>query len=147
MDKGVIKIVTKMIRDGILRAYPDAVIYEEQANQIERPAFYITEIKVSQDKAVGNRYYRYFSMLVQYFPAEIDQTNTALREVADKLYAYLEYLQFDQIRGRGLQMHHRTEEQVLQFYVTVQLVLKRPVNNPKMQQLQTEKWIKREHKE
>ena len=136
-------MISSMLASAISQAYPEAVIYKEQASQIERPAFYITEIKVSQTRAIGNRYYRYHQMVVRYFPLEEGAADhEALNAVADKLYAALEYLAYDGWRGRGLQMNHRIEDNVLQFFVTVQLALKRPTNDPKMEQLQTETTLK-----
>ena len=136
-------MIKSMISSAIGAAFPDAIIYKEQASQIERPAFYIGEIKVSQDKSIGNRYYRYHSLVVRYFPVEDNLTDYEdLSDVADKLYSSLEYLAYDGWRGRGIQMNHRIEDNVLQFYLTVQLALKRPTNDPKMEQLQTETTLK-----
>lgn len=136
-------MIKSMISSAIGAAFPDAIIYKEQASQIERPAFYIGEIKVSQDKSIGNRYYRYHSLVVRYFPVEDNLTDYEdLSDVADKLYSSLEYLAYDGWRGRGIQMNHRIEDNVLQFYLTVQLALKRPTNDPKMENIDTETFIK-----
>ena len=136
-------MIRSMISSAIGAAFPDAIIYKEQASQIERPAFYIGEIKVSQDKSIGNRYYRYHSLVVRYFPVEDNLTDYEdLSDVADKLYSSLEYLAYDGWRGRGIQMNHRIEDNVLQFYLTVQLALKRPTNDPKMENIGTETFIK-----
>ena len=136
-------MIRSMISSAIGAAFPDAIIYKEQASQIERPAFYIGEIKVSQDKSIGNRYYRYHSLVVRYFPVEDNLTDYEdLSDVADKLYSSLEYLAYDGWRGRGIQMNHRIEDNVLQFYLTVQLALKRPTNDPKMEHIVTEEKLK-----
>ena len=136
-------MIRSMISSAIGAAFPDAIIYKEQASQIERPAFYIGEIKVSQDKSIGNRYHRYHSLVVRYFPLEDGLTDyEALSAIADKLYACLEWLEDDGWRGRGIQMHHRIEDNVLQFYLTVQLALKRPTNDPKMEHIQTDTKLK-----
>lgn len=136
-------MIRSMISSAIGVAFPDAVIYKEQASQIERPAFYIGEIKVSQDKSIGNRYYRYHSVVVRYFPLEDNLTDyEELSAVADKLYASLEYLEYDGWRGRGIQMNHRIEDNVLQFFVTVQLALRRPTNETKMEHIITEEKLK-----
>lgn len=136
-------MIQNMIYQAIREAFPDAVIYKEQSSQIERPAFYIGEVKVSQNKTVGNRYYRYHSMVVRYFPVEDNLSDYEdLSSIADKLYACLEYLNYDGVKGRSYNMNHRIEDKVLQFYFTVQLVLKRPINNPKMKHLETEEKMK-----
>lgn len=136
-------MIRSMLSSAIGEAYPDIAIYKEQASQIERPAFYIGEIKVSQDKSIGNRYYRQHSLVVRYFPVEDNLTDyEALGDIADKLYACLEYLEYEGWRGRGIQMSHRIEDNVLQFYVTVQLALKRPTNEPKMETVETEAKLK-----
>lgn len=136
-------MIRSMISSAIGTAYPDAAIYKEQASQIERPAFYIGEIKASQNKSIGNRYYRYHSMVIRYFPQEDSLTDYEdLSAIADKLYASLEYLEYDGWRGRGYNMSHRIEDNVLQFYVTVQLALKRPTNEPKMEHIQTDAKLK-----
>lgn len=136
-------MIRSMISSAIGAAFPDAIIYKEQASQIERPAFYIGEIKVSHNKSIGNRYYREHQMVVRYFPVESNLTDYEdLSVIADKLYASLEYLAYDGWRGRGIQMNHRIEDNVLQFYLTVQLALKRPTNDPKMEHLVTEEKLK-----
>lgn len=136
-------MIRSMISSAIGAAFPDAVIYKEQASQIERPAFYIGEIKVSQDKSIGNRYYRYHSVVVRYFPLEDNLTDyEELSDIADKLYACLEYLAYNGWRGRGIQMNHRIEDNVLQFYLTVQLALRRPTNEIKMEHIVTEEKLK-----
>ena len=82
-------------------------------------------------------------MVVRYFPLEEGAADhEALNAVADKLYACLEYLEYDGWRGRGIQMNHRIEDNVLQFYLTVQLALKRPTNDPKMEHIVTEEKLK-----
>ena len=136
-------MIRSMISNAIGEAFSDATIYKEQASQIERPAFCIGEIKISQAKAMGNRYYREHQMVVRYFPLEDGLTDyEALSAIADKLYACLEYLEYDGWRGRGIQMNHRIEDNVLQFFLTVQLALKRPTNDPKMEHIQTDTKLK-----
>lgn len=136
-------MIRSMIYQAIREAFPDAVIYKEQVSQIERPAFYIGEIKVSQDKSIGNRYYRYHSMVVRYFPIEDNLTDYEdLSTIADKLYACLEYLDYEGWRGRSYNMNYRIEDNVLQFFLTVRLALKRPEHNPKMERIETEEKLK-----
>lgn len=136
-------MIRHMMAYAIGEAFPNAVIYKEQVSQIERPAFYIGEIKVSQDKSIGNRYLRQHGMVVRYFPLEDGLTDyESLSHIADKLYAFLEYLEYDGWRGRGYNMSHRIEDNVLQFFVTIQLALKRPDNNPKMENIATETKLK-----
>lgn len=136
-------MIRSMISSAIGEAYPNVIIYKEQASKIKRPAFYIGEIKTSQTKSIGNRYYREHQMVVRYFPTEDNLTDYEdLSDIADKLYACLEYLKYDGWRGRGIQMNHRIEDNVLQFFVTVQLALRRPTNDPKMEHIQTDTKLK-----
>ena len=136
-------MIKSMLAKAIGEAFPDIAIFEEQASPLERPAFYIAEIKTSQSKAIGNRYYRQHQMVVRYFPLEeASQSGEDLSDIADKLYASLEYLAYDGWRGRGTQMSHRIEDNVLQFYLTVQQALRRPTNDPKMAHVQTETTLK-----
>lgn len=136
-------MIRSMISSAIGEAYPDAVIYKEQVGQIERPAFYVGEIKADQARRIGNHYRRTYSMVIRYFPPEDGLTDyDNLSDIADKLYASLEYLQYDGRRGRGYDMHHRIEDNVLQFFMTIQMALKRPDNNPKMENIETEEKLK-----
>lgn len=136
-------MIRSMISAAIGNAFPEAIIHKEQVSQIERPAFYIGEIKVSQDKSIGNRYYRYHSMVVRYFPIEDNLTDYEdLSTIADKLYACLEYLDYEGHKGRSYNMNYRIEDNVLQFFLTVKLALKRPVNNVKMEHIETEQKLK-----
>lgn len=136
-------MIRSMISHAISQAYSKADIYKEQASQIQRPAFYIGEIKTDQERRIGNHYRRTHSMVIRYFPVEDGLTDYEdLSSIADKLYACLEYLEYDDWRGRGYAMSHRIEDNVLQFFVTVQLALKRPINDPKMENIETEEFIK-----
>lgn len=136
-------MIRSMISSAIGEAYPEADIYQEQASQIARPAFYIGEIKTDQERRIGNHYRRIHSMVIRYFPQEDGLTDyKGLSAIADKLYACLEYLAYDGWRGRGYAMSHRIEDNVLQFFVTVQVALKRPENNLKMENIITDEYVK-----
>ena len=136
-------MIAELIQQAVSGAYPDAKIYLGQAAQIGRPAFYIAEIKVNQAKAVGNRYYRDHQMVVRYFP-QADQADLykSLSTIADQLYAALEYLQAGEERARGIQMSHRIEDGILQFYLTVRQVLKRTLDETKMEHITVDRKIK-----
>lgn len=136
-------MIRSMISHAISQAYPDAAIYKEQASQITRPAFYIGEIEANEDRRIGNHYRRIHNMVVRYFPVEDNLTDYEdLSAIADKLYAHLEYLNYDIWRGRGYNRRHRIEDNVLQFFVTIQVALKRQINNPKMGHIETNEILK-----
>lgn len=125
------------------QAFPEKAIYKEQSSQIDRPAFYIGEIKAEQNSRIGNHYRRTHQMVVRYFPQEDNLSDYEdLGAIADKLYYHLEFLKFDGVQARAIQMNHRIEDNVLQFFLTVHLSLKRPENEAKMAILEANAYLK-----
>ena len=129
-------MVYELVKQAIEQAFPGSLVYEEQASQIERPAFYISTIKASKNRQMGNRYQWLYKLLIRYFPLEepLEQA-LGLKEAAEGLYACLERLEADGQRANGLQMSHRIEDQVLHFFVTVRMLGEEPLDAAKMEHI------------
>lgn len=136
-------MLRSMIAFALGQAFPNTDIHKEQSSQIDRPAFYIGEIKADQMGRIGNNYRRNHQMVVRYFPQEDNLSDYEdLSAIADKLYACLEYLDYNGHKARAVQMNHRIEDNVLQFFFTVHLSLKRPEDHTKMEVLETYEYLK-----
>lgn len=136
-------MLRSMIAYALGQAFPEKDIHKEQTSQIDRPAFYIGEIKTHQSGKIGNNYRRTYQMVVRYFPEEDNLSDyEALSIVADKLYACLEHLAYEGNKARAVQMHHRLEDNVLHFFFTIYLSLKRPENHIKMEVLEEYAYLK-----
>ena len=116
----------ELVKQAIEQAFPGSLVYEEQASQIERPAFYISTIKASKNRQMGNRYQWLYKLLEQAL---------GLKEAAEGLYACLERLEADGQRANGRQMSHRIEDQVLHFFVTVRMLGEEPLDAAKMEHI------------
>lgn len=118
--------------------FPGLDIHLEQASQIDRPAFYLAVLKSEQKKSIGNRYIRESQLVIRYFPEKDDETSyQELNQIADILYFITERMQYRGWLIYGLNRNYRIEDNVLQFYLTVEQQLQRPDNNPKMETVET----------
>lgn len=132
-----------LIAYALAQHFPKTEIHKEQIADIMRPAFFVMELKTSQNKAIGNRYYRESLLVVRYFPPEDNLTDYEdLMSIADKLYAVLEYLSYDGYQARGYQMNHRIEDNVLQFFVKIRMALERPEHETKMANIDVDTEVK-----
>lgn len=118
--------------------FPGVKVYKEQIAQIQRPAFFVSEIENTQQKRIGNRYTRVSDWVIIYFPKEDNLSDyVQLSEnIGDKLYSVMEHMEFNGSKLRGTEMKHRIEDNTLQFFVTVREQLKRPEVETKMQDLE-----------
>ena len=128
-------MVYELRKQTLEQAFPGSLVYEEQAGQIKRPAFYISTIKASKKRQMGNRYQWLYKLLIRYFPEESSEPTGGLKEAAEELYACLERLGTGGQQAYGLQMSHRIEDQVLHFFVTVRLLGEEPLAAAKMEHM------------
>lgn len=118
--------------------FPGIKIYKEQVKQIKRPAFFVRELESVHTRHVGNLYTRSCNFAIRYFTKEDTLSDYAeLREIADKLYSALEWMEFNGQILRGYEMKYRIEDNVLQFFVTCRERVRKLVNDPLMKELET----------
>lgn len=121
--------------------YKKFKIYKERAEQIQRPAFSIFLINQEQQKGIGNVYRRKSDFMVCCYLQKDDDTDyIKLQEIAEDLYSYFEWFEYKDEHLRGYDMHHRMQDNVLQFFVSLNSIHHKATENPKMEKLKiTEK--------
>jgi hypothetical protein len=121
------------IMDGDNVTYP--VIYKEQIVQdFEKPSFFVWTIDVSQRKE-GRAYMRDYQMNIRYHPQEDDPNKfETLCQIGEELLSCLDYIQVPistngvterTLPVKGSQMDFQIKDNILQFYVTYTIRVKK----------------------
>lgn len=120
------------VKNGILKylsTFRTSVsVYDERIEQgFHEPCFFVLLINGSQDRELGRRYMRVGNYDIHYFP---DPDNPEKRReceaVADRLYEEMEYIQFEGSMYRAVGMKHQIVDDVLHFFIDVNVHLMRP---------------------
>lgn len=91
---------------------------------LAEPCFFIAVLQPSQKPYIMGRYFRSYPFDVHFFPAE-DYDNAAMQEMADGLFAVLEYIVLpngDLVRGT--EMSYNIADGVLHFFVSYNVFLR-----------------------
>lgn len=112
------------------------------------PCFYVELIDASQERELGNRYWREYAFDVLLFldrNGEI-KDRRSLTAMADTLFMALEYITIDGGQKlRGTEMSYRITDNVLHFLVSYNMYVIKVVNPaPAMRTLHTEGRVKNE---
>lgn len=132
------------LRDGVIvalkSAYPSVKVYGEEIKQgLVGPCFFVKILTAEQDREVDRRYLRQHSFDVHYF----SKTNEDMHNVAEILYASLEYISADGKLYRGQRMRNEIVDGVLHFFVDYDFhVIKPKQVDPKMQTMQQKEMVK-----
>jgi hypothetical protein len=119
--------------------------YEIHRNDVKQglvePCFLIAPLSPSLQPLIGRRYLERNPLDVHYFPAWGDSTTDTFR-VAATLQDCLEFITLpdgDILHGTG--MSYEVEDGVLHFFVSFNLILKKPTDNPPMETLDVDVWL------
>lgn len=123
------KIITGISQklDEIFNVYSDEyTIYTENVEQdLEEPCFFILSLKPGSTKLVRNRYKRYYSFDIQYFPKDLQNINYECNNITEKLMNELEYITVDGSLVRGTKMDAETVDNVLHFFINFNMIVKK----------------------
>lgn len=98
-------------------------IYSEIVAQgLQEPCFFISALDPSLKQLLGNRHRAQNPFVVHFFPAGSDK-NIECHRIAMSLYAVLERISFAGAPVRGTQMRYTISDEVLQFFVSYNLVV------------------------
>lgn len=128
-----------------LTKYP--VYVDVKKNHVVFPCFYLKQLDQSQELSVGNRYGQEHSFDIWFMPNAADEVSDVREEIhkmAEAFFAELEYITLsDGSVVRGTDMHYRTTDGALHFFISYNLfILKEREKVEKMQSLKTEGAIK-----
>ena len=128
-----------------LTKYP--VYVDVKKNHVVFPCFYLKQLDQSQELSVGNRYWQEHSFDIWFMPNAADEVSDVREEIhkmAEAFFVELEYITLsDGSVIRGTDMHYRTTDGALHFFVSYNLfILKEQEKAEKMQSLNTEGAIK-----
>ncbi|WP_281885678.1 DUF6838 family protein [Paenibacillus sp. YYML68] len=125
--------------------YPDHPIYTEQVKQgFAEPCFFVRSISSGQARGLDRRYTRMMLITVRYFPdpSSLDMKG-ACERIAERLYAELEYIQWEGETYRANSLRHEVVDDVLHFLLELNVrMLKLKPAVPKMNQLKKEVTIR-----
>ncbi|GAA4828015.1 hypothetical protein GCM10023310_00890 [Paenibacillus vulneris] len=132
------------VKNGILKQLDalglDIPLYDERIKQgFQEPAFFVLLLNSNQTREVDRRYRRKLLFDIHYFPDPISPVKVACNSVAEQLYEFLEYIEWDGNRYRGFDMHHEIVDDVLHFFISFEvfMIKQKPVE-VKMQHLKQE---------
>lgn len=129
------------VMDAIVRAlhweFGDwCEIYPEEVKQgLKEPCFLIETVQQSGGLYRGQRYRRNASFCIHYFP-ESDEPEEECRGVMESLFWLLECIPFGDGMIRGTEMHGKTEDSVLNFFVDYNCFLLRTQEEEKMEHVE-----------
>lgn len=147
------KITIDDIRKGIMKkinTFRDKAtteIYSEEIPQnFKEPCFFITEIRTSQTRELGNRYKRGHLYDIHYFPSpNSNSKNQEMRDIAELMYEYMEFIEIHNRLAMGHDLNHKIVDGVLHFFVTYPLALYKEVPEiPTMENLYQKGNVKHE---
>lgn len=128
-----------------LTKYP--VYVDVKKNHVRFPCFYLKQLDQSQELSVGNRYWQEHSFDIWFMPNAADEVSDVREEIhkmAEAFFVELEYITLsDGSVIRGTDMHYRTTDGALHFFVSYNLfILKEREKAEKMQSLKAEGAVK-----
>ncbi len=147
MNRVTIDDVRKGISKKIntFRDKTTTVLYSEEIPQnFKEPCFFIKEIRVNQNRELGNRYKRGHFYDIHYFPNPTNnKKNAEMREMAEALYDQMEYIDVGGGLTMAQDMNHEIAGDVLHFFVRYPIHLYKETEPiPKMENLEYEGSVK-----
>ena len=90
---------------------------------LKEPCFFVSVLSPSQTNFIGQRYFREYPFMIQYFPIN-EESNVELHNVASELFDALEYIHLlDGDSLRGTSMSYNIVDGVLNFEVNYNVFL------------------------
>lgn len=122
----------------------EAAVYSEGTGQGDHaPCFFIVPLSPTQTQIIGNRYRLEHPFDIRYFPGEVQERESKMNGVAEKLMLVLEYVETEAGLLRGTKMHYEKTDGVLHFFVNYNMHVRRdiPKEDP-MNELTAESGLK-----
>ena len=143
----IINEVIKGISSKLHKLTKYSVYVDVKKNYVVFPCFYLKQLDQSQELSVGNRYWQEHSFDIWFMPNAADEGSDVREEIhkmAEAFFVELEYITLsDGSVIRGTDMHYRTTDGALHFFVSYNLfILKEREKAEKMQSLKAEGAIK-----
>lgn len=102
----------------------DYNIYIDNVEQdLNAPCFLVLPITKSQEQRLGNRYERFQTFDIHYFPSNTEKYTRECMDVVEKLFDVLEHITVDGDLVRGTSMNSEIQEGVLHFFVDYNMFL------------------------
>ena len=114
-------------------------IYPEEVKQgLNRPCFFIKLLSSDNTKVVGDTYHRTNPYCVHFYPDITNEAKTVCQEMLERLYQALEYITVDGNLVRGVNMSGEIHDEILLFYVSYNVFVRRTYEQEKMETLEIE---------
>lgn len=116
MITGIIEAISRTIYAEFGEDYS---IYAEEVKQgLKEPCFFITCLKPRRQHQRGERYLCHARFCLQYFPKSHRAAMRECREVAERLFGSLEWLEVGSQTLRGTDMEYELVDSLLHFFVS-----------------------------
>jgi len=101
-------------------------LYPEEVRQgLERPCFFIKLLKTSITQVCGDLYRAENLYCIHFFPKSTREPKGECYSTLDRLYMALEYIKIDDNHVRGVGMNGDIHDEILQFYVSYNVFVRR----------------------
>lgn len=108
---------------------------ERERQHLKEPCFFISCIHPTHERVIGRRFFRRFSIAVQYFPADRQKEVEECNDVAERLYHCLEWISVSGDPLMGSRMRHEIVDGILTFFVDYSLFVHREKENIPMENM------------
>lgn len=146
----------KFVIDGVVRklveSFPSITVYDEKTNQnIKKPSFFVYQLRLKQEKQLREKYQRKYNIVIRYHATSDmvtsynnfnDVESTLFEKLTTIICGYVPATEDEpEVPGvlvRGTEMSSREEDNILHFFVSYTIDMKKPKNPVvKMGTLQT----------
>ena len=109
---------------------------EEQNQHFQRPAFFVKQILLSQNKLMADNYERFYRMRIMWFPElTASRKRNQCVAIGEKLFEVFRMLELENFPVRGSELEMEIIDEILHFNVTYRLDAFIKHQNAKMEEL------------
>lgn len=123
----MIRLLVESISMALMAGFGEAyTVYDDSVEQgLKEPCFFIQCLESTNNRYMGQRYFRTNQFCVQYFPKDRENPRRECEQTAERLYEVLECLTIYDIQTQlwGKKMRHTVEDGVLNFFVNYDLFI------------------------
>lgn len=139
-DAGINSVIAGISAALNMEFGEEYTIYSEAVKQgFKEPCFFITALEPSNNRFLGNRFFRRQPFCVQYFPKSGSQPSAECLDTAERLYELLDIITAGGDPIRGTRMSHKITDGVLSFFVNYDyFTIRRTDDDNKMERLSSD---------
>lgn len=114
--------IINVIEHTIKSAFPDIIVFKETLIQeAEHPFFFIEEIESKYNHVIGRKYEKQVTLLIRYFNNSESNTKNDMHNISEKLADILEFMKYESIILKGINLKSKIIDNVLNFSIDVKI--------------------------